>query len=145
MTNLQDYMQDGAHYNARAVLMLIQGLFYIEESWNDEYKEYDAKPKVARWENCREQGYVISLDVRPFKQGVQRLNIAFFEHRNSDSICAVAWEQDGINSINIDTMNHEKYMNDKYAVDHSVSYNQAYDMAEWICEQFKEYWLKNSK
>ena len=55
---------------------------------------------VARWENCREQGYVISLRLPTYSK---QLNIAFFEHRNTDSICAIVWEQRTLNSPTIET------------------------------------------
>ena len=61
MTNLENYLEDGANYQSRATLMFLQRDADIEESWNDERKTYDAEIKVARWENCREQGYVLSL------------------------------------------------------------------------------------
>ena len=100
MTRLENYLQDGANYQARATLMFLQRNANIESSWNKECKCYDAEIKVARWENCREQGYIVSLCSKKFGGGEQ-LNIAFFEHRNCDNICAVKWEQNSINSITI--------------------------------------------
>jgi len=77
---LADYMQDGANWQARAVLAVVQDLLGegIADSYNKEYHCYTHEFKVGRWENCREQGYVVSLHV-----GTEQLNIAFFEHRNS--------------------------------------------------------------
>jgi len=80
MTNLMNYLQDGASAQARATLMYLQNYGEVEKSWNKETGRYEAAIEVARWENCREQGYVVSLMARNCKQ----LNIAFFEHRNSD-------------------------------------------------------------
>ena len=40
--------------------------------------------------NCREQGFVISVMV-----GSQTLHLAFFEHRNSDELCALKWKGGG--------------------------------------------------
>ena len=85
MIKLENYLQDGANYQARATLMYLQADAEIEESWNKCYEKYDAKIKVGRWENCREQGYVVSLKNKEKKQ----LNIAFFGHRNSDEIHAI--------------------------------------------------------
>lgn len=141
MTNLKEYLQDGANYQAKAVLAFLQRMS-IEESWNDERKEYDAEPKVARWENCREQGYIVSL--RSKNRG-QQLNIAFFEHRNSDSICAIKWEQISMNSITIDTaqFNGQCY-NSKWDVSKSVSYGQAKELADWIEAELTEFWIETA-
>ena len=74
MTKLEDYLKDGANRQARATLMFLQGDAKIEESWNTERGTYDAEIKVARWENCREQGYIVSLR----NENREQLNIAFF-------------------------------------------------------------------
>ena len=89
MVKLSHYMQDGACYQARAVLMFLQAeCGEIEESYDREKEYYKAIVSVARWENCREQGYVVSLRS---EDRSKQLNIAFFEHRNSDAICAIKW------------------------------------------------------
>tara|TARA_R110002012_G_scaffold90697_1_gene221622 strand:- start:441 stop:866 length:426 start_codon:yes stop_codon:yes gene_type:complete len=138
MTKLENYLEDGANYQARATLMFLQRDADIEESWNDEWKRYDAEIQVARWENCREQGYVVSLRNKKREQ----LNIAFFEHRNSDSICAVKWQQESINTLNIDNAKFGDVYKDKYDTSHSVDYGKAYEMAEWIIEQLRKHWIK---
>lgn len=143
MTRLENYLQDGANYQARATLMFLQRNSNIESSWNNKYKCYDAEIKVARWENCREQGYIVSLCSQKFGGGKQ-LNIAFFEHRNSDSICAVKWEQNSMNTITIDNAVFGDVYKDKYDTSHSVGYGKAYEMAEWITEQLTEFWNKHN-
>lgn len=37
--------------------------------------------------NCREQGFVVSIH----RRGTDPVNIAFYEHRNSDRLCALQW------------------------------------------------------
>ena len=143
MTRLENYLEDGANYQARATLMFLQRNANIESSWNKEYKCYDAEIKVARWENCREQGYIVSLYSQKFGCGEQ-LNIAFFEHRNSDSICAVKWEQKSMNTLTIDNAKFGDVYKDKYDTSHSVGYGEAYQMAEWITEQLTEFWDKHN-
>lgn len=140
MTRLENYLQDGANYQARAVLMFLQNFSNIEESWNDERKKYDAEILVARWENCREQGYVVSLVNKKREQ----LNIAFFEHRNSDSICAVKWQQESMNALTIDNAKFGNVYKDKFDTSHSVGHGRVYEMSEWIIEQFREHWVKCS-
>lgn len=111
--------------------------FEIQESWNAEQRRYVAEPLIARWENCREQGYVITL-----RTPGQTLHIAFFEHRNSDSICAIRWKQSVINSPTIDTaqFNGECYR-DKYDVSHQVEYGEITEMANWIRDQLTAFWI----
>jgi hypothetical protein len=144
-TSIFSYHSDGANRNAQAVLAILQGLLCdgIEESWNDEFKRYDADIKVARWENCREQGYVISLTA-PRWDGSQ-LNIAFFEHRNSDNICAIKWHQFTLNSPTIDTAEFgDECYSDKFDTSFDVSYDQHYKMADWIHTQLVNHWVENA-
>lgn len=143
MTHLENYLQDGANYQARATLMFLQRNANIESSWNNEYNCYDAEIKVARWENCREQGYIVSLCSKKFGGGKQ-LNIAFFEHRNSDKICAVKWEQNSINTITINDADFGDAYNDKFDTSHSVGCGKAYQMAEWIRKQLIKFWDKHN-
>ncbi len=137
MSDLFSYNHDGAGYQARAVLAFLSGHDGIEESW--ETSEYRARPSVARWHNCREQGYVVSM--RGAGDTPDQLNIAFFEHRNSDDICAVEWEQWTMNPPNIDTAQFGSGVyRDKYDVSYSVRYGNAHKMADWIYERLERFW-----
>ena len=138
MTKLEIYLEDGANYQAQAVLAFVKRHGHIEDSWNDELRKYEANPEVARWENCREQGYIISLLNKKGKQ----LNIAFFEHRNIDSIHALKWEQWSINSLTIDTADFGDVYKDKYDTSFSVSYGEITKMADWIVEQLNQHWIE---
>jgi hypothetical protein len=133
---LKYYMQDGACTQARCVLAFLQRMD-IEESWNDSFKCYEAKPEVGRWENCREQGYVVMLRNKKYEQ----LNIAFFEHRNTDGICAIRWIQSTINSPTIETAQFGDVYKDKYDVSHSVGYHEFQKMSDWIFGQMKAHWF----
>ena len=75
-----------------------------------------------------------------------QLNIAFFEHRNSDNICAVCWEQVTVNPPSIDLFNEAPFPTDaaifppevyvdKFDVSHSVSPGRPQEMAHWIQDQ----------
>ncbi len=139
MTNLEDYLQDGANYQARATLMFLQRNANIEESWNKKNKCYDAEMKVARWENCREQGYIVSLGSKPLCGGDQ-LNIAFFEHRNSDNICAIKWQQNSMNTITIDSAKFGDVYKDKWNTSYNVNYGESEKMAEWITGELTKFW-----
>lgn len=140
---LNEYLRDGAGCQARAVLAYLQQYYSIEESWNDEHKYYQANIEVCRWENGREQGYIVSMRTMQYKK---QINIAFFEHRNSDNICAVMWEQKSFNSIA--TVELAQFGDDvyktKWDVSKEVGYGEALKMADWIWDQLKEFW-KNAE
>ena len=141
MTKLNQYLADGASCQSRAVMAYLQTPSGIEESWSDEFKRYMAEPSIARWENCREQGYVVSMRSENHKQ----INIAFFEHRNSDSICAVMWGQNSTNSPTIETAVFGNTYKDKYDVSHDVRYGEALEMSDWIFEQLTAFWIANKQ
>lgn len=128
---------EGADAQSNAVLAYLAGHASIEESWNQEFHAYDAEPEIARWHNCREQGYVVSLRSQDRSR---QLNIAFFEHRNSDEIVAVKWEQNTINPPTIETAKFGNIYKDKYDVSHRASYAEAAAMADWIHQQLVEFW-----
>ena len=129
---LENYLNDGANHQAQAVMALLKPFAHIEQSWNDETNKYTAKIEIGRWENGREQGYILSLK----NQERRQLNIAFFEHRNSDSIHALKWVQNSMNSINIDSIEEGVYES-KYDTTYSVEYGKILEMANWIKEQFQ--------
>jgi len=142
MTELSTYLMDGANYQARAILMCLQINSDIESSWNEEYKTYDATIQVARWENCREQGYIVSLRSKDYSK---QLNIAFFEHRNSDNICAIKWEQLSMNSITIDNAQFGDVYKGKWGVSHSLGYGKYLEMSVWIMNELETFWNTNKK
>jgi len=143
-TNILHYNEDGANKQAQATLAFLQYFIGdgIETSWNSEYHCYDADIRVARWENCREQGYVVTLRSKDYKQ---QLNVAFFEHRNSDSICAIKWFQNTLNSPTIHTADFGEVYKDKYDTSHDVGYGEAAKMAEWVKNQLELFWTETTK
>ena len=76
------------------------------------------------------------------KDHSQQLNIAFFEHRNSDEICCVKWLQHSFNSLTIDTMNTKgSVYSNKWDVTKVFKYGEIIQCADWIAEEFKQFWL----
>lgn len=130
--DLNNYMNDGANYQSQAVLAFVKSNYnnILDYSWNGEHKNYNVSLQVGRWENCREQGYVITI-----RSSREQLNIAFFEHRNSDRIHALMWEQRTINTPTIDIAEFGDIYKDKYDTSHSVSYGEIEKMTQWISEQ----------
>jgi hypothetical protein len=127
---------DGADTQARATLAYLEGREGLEASWDNQRLRYAAEPKILRWENCREQGYVIVL-----RANLRQLNIAFFEHRNSDDICAIEWEQITINAPTIDSAEFGGMYKNKFDVSQSFRYGEAIKMAEWIYGRLNDFWI----
>lgn len=134
--NIKDYMQDGADMQARCVLC------YLQVNAPGVEENIDAT-EVGRFENCREQGYCVSVA----KKGKQ-LNIIFFEHRNGDNLCAVEWiEKPGlINTPTLDAPGLKKspWYNDKFAVSKEVPYMHIQEMGDWIVDELNNF-LKDKK
>ena len=127
----------GADPQAEAVKAYLRMHDGIQESWSSELKRYTAEPKLSRWENCREQGYVIRLRSEGYKC---QLNIAFFEHRNSDEIVAIRWEQLTINGPTIDNAKFGEVYRTKYDFSYRVSVGAAMRMADWIFGELTDFW-----
>ena len=139
-----NYNVDGANRQAQAALAYFQYLLGdgIESSWNDKWKQYDAVVHVARWENCREQGYVLMLRNKSYSN---QLNIAFFEHRNVDSLCALRWEQRTMNSPTIATADFGEAYVDKYDTTFDVAHSDIVKMAEYLRDEFINWWKVNNE
>lgn len=97
--------------------------------------------ETSAWYNGRERGLV-------FRCGTlfgPVLCIAVFEHRNSDTLCALRWEAKlwGINPPTIESDGDAAYHGgNKYNVAHEVGYGNAGKMAQWIAEQFQAFVAK---
>ena len=134
---LTNYLQDGACNQARAVLPFIHT--EIEESWNNNIRDYETYISVGRQENAREQGYVVSI-----KTDHKQLNIAFFEHRNSDNIHALGWEQYSLNTITLNDAEFGDLYKDKYDTTFNVAYGEITKLADWINEEFIKFYDENN-
>ena len=99
MIDIEKYMDDGANWQAQAVLAYLRSLknHAIDKTWNLEYHRYNAEFNVGRYENCREQGYIFSIQYK----GEQR-NYCVYEHRNSDDLCVVVFDGLTINTPTLD-------------------------------------------
>lgn len=95
MTDIENYMNDGANWQAQSVLAYLRVTKgnAIDKTWNKEFHKYDASVEVGRYENCREQGYIFSV----LYKGMQR-NYCVYEHRNSDDLCVVVFDAVTINT-----------------------------------------------
>ena len=128
MYNIENFLFDGADVQAQIVALLIrnQRSRVLDLVWNKEWKDYEGRISIGRFENCREQGYVVSLN--DYK-GNQR-NYAFYEHRNSDSICIVKFDQLTINTPTLEDVCNK--MEDKYDYTKSFGWGEILACGEWI-------------
>lgn len=130
---------DNANWQAQGVLAAIRRIDGLEASRVPGGMEYRAEPEVNSWHNGRERGYVISLNGFGYSK---RMNIAFFEHRNSDSICAVMFETYA--NINPPTINDipddHPYVRSKWDYDFSAGCGEFIKMSDWIIDRMNEFW-----
>lgn len=144
MYNIENFLYDGADMQAQIIAIIIreQKARVLDLIWNKEWKDYEGRIAIGRFENCREQGYVVSLnDYR----GNQR-NYAFYEHRNSDNICVLVRDGVTINTPSLEYMWEGK--KDKWDVDKTFSYGEWQKCADWILEDMKsnlEGWIEKRK
>jgi hypothetical protein len=132
------FNKPGVDPQSAAVLAYLRGREGVESSYDFDRIVYVAEPEVYEWHNGRENGYVVSLRGPGYSR---QLNVAFFEHRNSDVLCALVFEATTMNPPTLDDLPAaHPYHGNKYAVDHQVSYGHAADMADWIMDQLELFW-----
>lgn len=79
----------GINWQSLAVLANLQSRDGLECSWNGD--RYAARVMTAPWYNCRERGVVFYLwHLKTHRQ----VNVAVFEHRVGDHLCAALWESE---------------------------------------------------
>jgi len=83
--------------------------------------------------NCREMGFVLSVR----KPKGKSVNIAFYEHRNSDSFCALRWEGD-IPISGAVTAADVTGFTDKWDVSKSWGYLQFSEAEDYVRETVQE-------
>lgn len=99
-------------YQADAIFALLQTFEINGNLW------------IECFDNCREQGYVIK------GIGLNDMNIAFTENRNSDNLVVYVYRQTKFPS----NLPDENEWNDKKY----FSYNEQYKCAEYIVERIKQ-------
>lgn len=130
---LQAKAADGADPQARATLEYLRAICCIEESWDSERKCYTAIPRVTRFENGREQGYIVFLKVKG-----KQINLAFYEHRNSDEI--VVARNETVTENAPETGDILNTMADKYDHVFSARFGRADLVAKYVTEQLEKFY-----
>lgn len=110
---------------------------------------YGADFQTKPWYNGRERGIVVSMYVYNSKQINKCLHIAFFEHRNSDSICCLRWEtvQTYWNHPieNPDIFEEAYNKKTKWDTAFNAQYGEAEKVASWICSEFGKFYIKSKE
>ena len=137
MIDIEQYLYDGANWQASAVLAYMRNLkrHILNKTWDkDLIDHYHCRLQVGRYENCREQGYVFSIRM----SGHQR-NYAVYEHRNSDQLIVLISDVLTINVPSIDDMWHDKGENpSKYDYDKAFGYGEIVECGDWIANDMIE-------
>lgn len=135
MINIENYMHDGANWQAQSVLayLRITKDHAINKTWNKEFHEYDASVGVGRYENCREQGYVFSV----WYKNKQR-NYCVYEHRNSDNLCVVVFDASTLNTPT-NEMVFEAMGENKYNYTKAFHCGQIMECGDYILDDIKKW------
>ena len=123
MTRIENYMNDGANWQAQAVLA------YVREHISEiDYEDFTAR--VGRYENCREQGYVLSIRVETNER-----HYAVYQHRNSDSLIVLISNGICMDTPDVNFMWKDKGENaTKYDYDKGFPYGEIVKCGEWILD-----------
>lgn len=132
---IKNYLDDGANWQAQCVLAYIRAYSsnIVNKTWDDEHKRYVATVEVGRFENGREQGYVFSV-----RYLTHQMNYAIYEHRNSDNICIVKFENFTINTPDLD-MVIEAMGDNKNNYTKAFTCGQIEECGEWIIKDGQEF------
>lgn len=135
MTQIENYMHDGANWQAQAVLAYLRVTKNdaINNTWNEVFHKYDASVEVGRYENCREQGYIFSVRYK----GEQR-NYAVYEHRNSDQLCVVVFDGSTINTPTNDML-FEAMGDNKWNYTKAFAFGEIVSCGDYIIDDIKEF------
>ena len=135
MTELKYDNQDGANWQARAVLGYLQSYqLFPDKVYSNENHEFIAQAFVGRFENCREQGYVLSVRYRWYQK-----NYAFYEHRNCDRLCIVAFEMNTINTPSTKDVLDNFKSNSSSGYDVSFEFGHIIECGDWIIDDIAKF------
>lgn len=135
MVNIENYMHDGANWQAQYVLAYLRFTKnrVIDKTWNDDNKCYDASFVVGRYENCREQGYIFSV-----RYNCKQRNYCVYEHRNSDDLCVVVFDGITINTPPND-MVFEAMGDSKWNYTKAFPCGQIMECGDYILDDIKKF------
>jgi len=141
MTYLSHYHDDGACWQAHAVLAYLRATIGDDKVTNEDGTDYSIR--VGRYENGREQGYVLSVNIFGLMGGPIGKSWAFYEHRNSDQISVISHEGCVLDTPSVEQMmeGRGKYDTDKDFPYGEIVHAGGYISAEilaWIDEMLTD-------
>lgn len=119
---IKNYLDDGANWQAQCVLAYLRGHLC----------DFEHELEVTRYENCREQGYIFYMRI-----GGKQMNVAVYEHRNSDGLCIVS-----NNKLTVDVPLSQdiwETMKDKWDTTANFACGEICDCGMTIIEIFQEF------
>lgn len=140
MTEINSYLNDGANWQAQAVLAYLRwdSSEILSKTWSDKQHCYTATLKVGRYENCREQGYVFTIEYN----GEQR-HYAVYEHRNSDSLIVLIANGFSMDTPSVEFMwkehTDENGNTSKYGYDKSFGWAEITKCCDFLEEDMKTF------
>ena len=136
MINIEYQFVDGANWQAQCVAIYLRQyrLEVIGKTYNKERREYEANIKIGRCENCREQGYIFTLEYYTINHYKQIVHFWVYEHRNSDCISVVQFDGNFTNTPTIDKVP----MKDKYDTTKDFGWSEIIKCGDWIIDRMKE-------
>ena len=123
----------GINWQALSVLANLQSRDGLECSWKD--GRYRAMVMSAPWYNGRERGVVFYLQ---HLASARQVNIAVFEHRVGDHICATEWE--GELTLNPPTLEDVPTGRRNSLFDERWPNGYVADAANWIYDRLERFW-----
>lgn len=142
MISLENYLYDGAGWQARAVMTYLQsrGESILEKLYTgDPWFPYNGGLFLEHYNYGREKGYVFSVRYKHLHQ----VNYAVYEHCVSDEICVVKSNAFTDHPDGWDGKEWSKYEHDK-----NFAYGEAVKCGEWIEDDMRAEiakWLKEEK
>lgn len=132
MTSIENYLYDGAGWQARAVMCYLQDCYesilsatYTGNAWDS----YEGKIGFVRYDGCREQGYTFMLRYKDHQR-----NYAVYRHCISDCICVVTSD-----AVTETPNGWDGKPWDKYEHDAEFSWDEVIKCGKWIENDMKEY------
>ena len=145
MINVESYLNDGANWQAQAVLAYVRAnrCSALECTFEKRFADYGAEISVGRYENCREQGYVFMISL--FSPEETKCKFwAVYEHRNSDELCVlINGGYYPINTPRSDEMWHGKTY--PGGLDKSFRYGEIKECGDWILASMRKFLEENYK
>lgn len=137
MTNIKEYMHDGANWQAQAVLACLR--HEVKANLRDNGEDSPIVT-VGRYENCREQGYVFTLTLNGC---IPMMSYCVYEHRNSDTLCLQMFYSCCGDTPSVDTVFKGK--RNKWDIDERFEYGKTTECGEFISEDMVRRWEEFAK